>query len=84
MLQYAEYATLCILILCSILVLAVVLERVVAWRRTAGQIRKFQSTLKPLMEEGKEEEIKAACEGSPAPLASVLASIWAADARWSA
>jgi len=79
MLVWLERGTLLILVVCSILVLGVILERMLAWMKTSAQSRGFRNSLKRVMESGDEEEIKSACDRSKAPLASVLSYVWEAE-----
>ncbi len=76
MLFYAEQGTLVILVACSVLALAVIVERIIAWRKVNAQARAFRSELTTLLKEGSEERIRTACEKPSAPLASVLSAVW--------
>jgi biopolymer transport protein ExbB len=73
---YAEVGTLGILAVCSIIALAVILERFVAWRRLGREERAFQEELKTLLKEGTEEKLRSACRKPQAPLADVLSAVW--------
>ena len=81
MLAHAEFATLVVLIGCSILALAVVLERALSYKKTFAHSRSFKSSLRPLLEAADEEQIKTACGQSDAPLAATLAAIWEVNVK---
>jgi len=76
MLFYAEVATLVILVICSVIAFAVILERFVAWRKLGRQASTFKDELKTLLKEGNEERIRSVCERPHAPLAGVLSAVW--------
>ncbi len=76
MLFYAEVGTLGILVVCSIIALAVIVERVLAWRKLGRQGAAFKEDLKTLLKEGDEGRIRSACEQPHAPLAGVLSAVW--------
>lgn len=74
MLHYAELGTLVILIICSIFMLGVIIERFISWGKIKALGIAFRRGLKPLLEAGDEKAIQSACGGSKAPLAAVLMS----------
>lgn len=71
-----ELGTLGILVICSVLVLAVVLERIIAYRKEKKRQKSFQGELKALLDSGDEEGIKNISADSQAPLATVLNAIY--------
>jgi len=76
MLAYAELGTLALLGLCSVLVLAVIIERFIALRRESSRQKHLQGDLRDVLESGDEDAIHQACEGSRAPLAGALRAVY--------
>lgn len=72
MLAYAEVATLVILIVCSVIMVGIVLERLLAWRKIRSNATRFRKTLEPVLEEGDADQLRDICLKSVAPLATVL------------
>jgi biopolymer transport protein ExbB len=71
----AELVIFWILVACSVLELAVVLERFWTYGRLSGASRRFKTQLKPALETGRHEEVRSVCQGSRAPLAAVLSDM---------
>ena len=64
------------LIGCSVVEVAVVIERLWTYRKLAAATVQFKTALKPVLEGGQDAEILAACRQSAAPLATILADMW--------
>ena len=56
----------------SVLALAFILERVIAWVRIHGQHRELANRIQELLVHPNRDELKQACAGSDAPLADVV------------
>ena len=81
MLEHVEKGTLIILVLCSILMVGIVLERFLAWHKLKALGSKFRGSLKPMLQTGDEKQVREACSKSKAPLAAALMSTWEADTK---
>jgi len=61
------------ILLCSVIAITITLERLYHFHRIRGNLPNFLSRVKKLLSEGKFHEAEKLCEGSPGPVAHILA-----------